>query len=389
MYNRNMRIAERFNIKITEYKATKEEITKLVRSSVMANDDSYDVAFCPIDELSSVITDKALFDLNSIDSLNLDKPWWDAKVIEAVTIDDKCYLASSDVTFFPFEATWVLYFNEDFFDKLNIEYPYQDVRDGKWTIDKLNKICTESANLNGQDSFKYNGTSYIADYGITSNEQMVQALMFGSEETLISIENGTPVFDGENERAYKLYENIAEIYGVEGTYLNGSGIPGFRSGHFAFAAETLGHLSSMRDFDGNFGVVPMPKFDEEQENYQSMIASWGTLMTTIPASASDPERTGIILDALAYDSYKNLMEPYYDTYLTNKGVRNDDSADMLKIIRDTRIVNVGRMFGWTNSVINSITSTLKKGDPSVASAIASAKSSVEANIERTLELMNE
>lgn len=65
-----------------------------------------------------------------------------------------------------------------------------------------------------------------------------------------------------------------------------------------FMSAPLGHLSHLRDFEGNFGVVPMPKLDEAQESYQSMIATWGTLMTTIPSSAKDPERTGIILDAL-------------------------------------------------------------------------------------------
>ena len=120
-----------------------------------------------------------------------------------------------------------------------------------------------------------------------------------------------------------------------------------------------------------------------------MMATWGTLMTTIPASASDPERSGVILDALAYDSCKNLMEPYYETYLTQKGARNEDSAEMLRIIRDTRIINVGKMFGWTESVTNSITNLMEKGDASVASAIAKAKPSIEKSIDKTLTVMAE
>lgn len=115
----------------------------------------------------------------------------------------------------------------------------------------------------------------------------------------------------------------------------------------------------------------------------------GTLMTTIPASASDPERSGVILDALAFDSYKNLMEPYYETYLNQKGARNKDSAEMLKIIRETRVINVGQMFGWTGSVTSSITSLVEKGDASVASAIAKAKPSIEKSIDKTLTAMAE
>ena len=112
-------------------------------------------------------------------------------------------------------------------------------------------------------------------------------------------------------------------------------------------------------------------------------------MTTIPASASDPERSGVILDALAFDSYKNLMEPYYETYLNQKGARNKDSAEMLKIIRETRVINVGHMFGWTGSVTSSITSLVEKGNASVASAIAKAKPSIEKSIDKTLTAMAE
>ena len=397
MFERNSRISERFNITITEQNVTKDEIASLARRTVMAGDDTYDCVLCPIDNVSSLMPDGILIDLLTVESLNLDEPWWDNDVIASATIEDQCYLASSDVTFFPFEATWILYFNEDRFDAMNIEYPYDEVRAGKWTIDRLNELCQLGASLNGQDSFKYDEDKNVADYGIITHSQIVQALMFGGGETLISTNNGTPAFSGESDRAYRLFEKIALLTGTDGMSLDRDKAGGqdtdtksfcrtaFRTGHFMFMSETLGHIAGLRDFEGNFGVLPLPKLDEAQEGYHSMIATWGTLMTTIPASASDPVRTGVILDALAYDSYKNLLEPYYDTYLTQKGVRNEDSADMLKIIRDTRIVNTGYMFGWTNSLTGSLTSMLEKGDASVASTIASAKDAIAANIQKTLD----
>ena len=397
MFERNSRIAERFNITITEHNVTKDEISSLVRNTVMAGDDSYDCALCPIDNLSSLMTDGILVDLLTVDSLNLDKPWWDNDVVGAATIEDRCYFASSDISFFPFEATWILYFNEDRFDAMKLEYPYDDVREGKWTIDRLYELCQAGTSLNGQDSYKYDEERNVADYGIITHGQVVQALMFGGGETLITTKNGTPEFSGASDRAYRLFEKIAQITGTDGVSLDRDKAGGqdtdtksfcrtaFRTGHFMFMSETLGHIAGLRDYEGNFGVLPIPKLDEDQDGYHSMIATWGTLMTTIPASSNDPERTGVILDALAYDSYKNLMEPYYDTYLNQKGARNDDSADMLKIIRDTRIVNTGYIFGWTNNVTGSLTSMLENGDASVASTIASAKESIATNIQKTLD----
>ncbi len=400
MFERNSRISDRFGVTFVEHNVTKDEIASLVRSTVTAGDDAYDLALFPIDEISGLMLDRCFVNLLEVSSINLNKPWWDQAVTDAATLDDKCYLTSSNITFFPFEATWIIYFNEDRFDNLKTQYPYNLVRDGKWTIDKLNEYCALGASLNGQETFKYDEIANKADYGIVTHSQIVQALIFGAGETLIDKTKNPPAFNGDSERLFGIYEKIAALTGTDGSHLDRDKAGGsdtdaksfcrsaFRTGHFMFLSETLGHIAGLRDFDGNFGVLPMPKYDENQDGYHSMVASWGTLMTTIPASASDPERTGVILDALAYDSYKNLMEPYYETYLTQKGVRNEDSADMLKIVRDTRVINIGHMFNWTNSVLSSITSSLENGDASVASVIDSAKPSIKESIEKTMASFN-
>ena len=401
MYERNARISERFNITISEYNTTKGEISELIRSSVLSGDDIYDAAFCPIDNISALMSDGMLLDLSEIGSLKLSEPWWDKNVVSAATINGKCYMASSDITFFPFEATWVLYFNEDRFDALKLEYPYESVRDGKWTLDDMYEICKAGTSLNGQESFRYDENTNVADYGVVSQSQIVQAMMFGGGETFISSENGRPEFDGDSERVYSLFEKIARITGTDGISLDRDKAgakdtatktfsrSAFRTGHFMFLSATLGHISGLRDFEGSFGVLPLPKYDEAQDGYHSMIATWGTLMTTIPASSSDPERTGTILDALAYDSYKNLMDPYYNTYLNQKGVRNEDSAEMLRVIRESRVINTGSVFGWTDDLTRAVTEKAENGDFAIASTIAAEKDAISERISKTMALLNE
>jgi hypothetical protein len=78
------------------------------------------------------------------------------------------------------------------------------------------------------------------------------------------------------------------------------------------------------------------------------------------------------------------MEPYYDTYLTQKGARNVDSAEMLAIIRETRTLNVGNLFGWTSDLQNSLAAKLITGNNDVASTVASAVNAISVNIEKTI-----
>ena len=70
----------------------------------------------------------------------------------------------------------------------------------------------------------------------------------------------------------------------------------------------------------------------------------------VPSSVSDLSRTATILDAMAYDSHINLMEPYYNAYLMQKGPRNDDSAEMLCIISRTRTLASDVILGWTSYI---------------------------------------
>ncbi|MBQ2706797.1 MAG: extracellular solute-binding protein [Clostridia bacterium] len=397
MYQRNMKVEETLGIKITEIVNIKDELQNLIKAAVNAGDAVYDVTMCPIDNTGALLLDGYFVDLNEISTLHLEDAWWDHTVLDASTIDGRCYFATSDITFFPFEATWVIYFNKEKMDALNLEYPYQLVRDGKWTIDKLTEYAKTAANLNGQDSFAYNQESGTADYGIASHDQFMEVLAFGFGETFLKTGSGMPVFNGTGERLVTTFEKIAGLTVPDGAYVdrNADNITGgddrmtleYKKDRFMFMAETLGHIASLRDNKSNFGVIPVPKLDEAQKEYHSLMASWGTLMTTIPQSCENPERAGMVLDALAYESSISMIEPYYNAYLTQKGVRDEDSADMLQIVRTTRSINVGKMFGWTTSVINSVNSALSKGDSALSSTLASSETSVNEAIKKTYDTL--
>jgi hypothetical protein len=394
MYNRNKAAEERLNIAITFYGVAKESISPTLAKTITAGDDVYDAVFFPNDELGASLTKGYFINLNGLAPLKLDQPWWDRIVIDMGTIAGKLYFASSDISLFPFEATWVLYFNETMMDNLSLDYPYDLVREGKWTIDRLTEYAKSAANLNGDASFAYN-KSGNAQYGVTTHSQFMSVLFFGAKEMLISQDgNGLPCFSGDNDRFYAIADKICALTGTAGQYTDranmvlnnteGSLSSEFKNGRFMFLSETLGHISNLRDFDNEFGVLPAPKFDEAQQGYNSMIATWGTLLTVIPMTATDSNRTTTILDLMSYQSYITLMEPYYDTYLTQKGARNVDSTEMLAIIRETRTLNVGNLFGWTSDLQNSLAAKLITGKSDIASAVASAVNVISVNIEKTI-----
>jgi len=160
----------------------------------------------------------------------------------------------------------------------------------------------------------------------------------------------------------------------------------FKARRALFLGAELKAAQLYRDFDDSYGIAPAPKFDEAQEDYVSVVSKASPVMC-IPLTNKDTERTGVIMDALAFESFYDVLPVYSDVVLSQKGLRNEESIEMLEIIRDTRFFDVGDAYGWTTKVQDLVRKALDVGDDAVASLIASQIPTIEANIKTTMDMM--
>jgi hypothetical protein len=249
-----------------------------------------------------------------------------------------------------------------------------------------------AANLNGDDTFKWvSGKS--ATYGLTSWGTCAAAFIVGAGERYIDKnESNTPYLALENDRFYTVTAKIAEMLGKEGDFLliNNSGEDHyemvFKAGRALFLIAQLKASSKYRDMNDSYGILPMPKYDEQQNQYYCY-RTGNTLLMSVPVTNTDTKRTGIIMDALSYLSYIDVLPVYYDMNVSQKGLRNEESIDMLSIIRDCRYFDISRVYGWCDSLYSSIESSLTTGDGNLASVVASNKSAIDVNIQKTLDML--
>ena len=80
----------------------------------------------------------------------------------------------------------------------------------------------------------------------------------------------------------------------------------------------------------DYGIIPMPKMDDSQEDYVTY--NFGTYYMAILLTAADPEMSAVMLEALNAESYKNVVNVYYDTALKNKYSRDEESRKMIDLI---------------------------------------------------------
>ena len=394
VYRRNSLLEDKLNFEfdVTEIDIESGTIDKM-KSSVMSGEDVYQCGFLRGENLSPLISEGMFVDLNKMSGLRLDEPYWDQQIRDAASIGENkaLYIAGTDFSLMGFGGTICTYFNKDMLEKLGGESPYQLVRDGKWTLDRMKEYAALGANLNGDTSFDFSADGN-ATYGIATWYSGATAMLLGSGEEYIKRgDNNKPYLAIENDHFYNVCEKIAGITSVKGEFIEINDSSKNKHYELAFADSrclmTIAEIKAsnkFRDMNDSFGILPMPKYDENQENYVCYRAP-ATTYLCVPVTNTTLDETAAVLDAASYLSYTDVLPVYYNVTIAQKGLRDEESIEMLEIIQSSRYFDTGRVFGWTTTLYDSIETSLLKGKSDVASKIANQKSKVETNIEKTWE----
>lgn len=393
IYNRNRRLEDKLNFRMkevvlpggAEWETGQIAVCDALIQSVMADDDEYDAAYVPPYFKPSVVTDGYVMNLLDIPELKVYEEYWDIIVNEEMTLNDTLYTASGPLHLMTLGQAWVLLFNQDMMDDLQLEYPYQMVRDGVWTFDKLNEYASAGARLNGETSFNITETS-TQILGIAGHETAASAMMYASGVRFYEKGDDGISLTLESNHLYDVMDKLAKVSTKSNgnIYYNNGGAPKgymalFKANRALFVTCELKATMQIRDMQTPFGLVPMPKYDENQENYYSEITNF-TEFLVIPKTQQNTSTVGFILDALTYESWKGILPAYYDVSLSLKGLRNEESIEMMQIVRENR----GLEFTDIYSIATSVTTPLDRillqgsGDASgAASKIASGKAAAE------------
>lgn len=284
---------------------------------------------------------------------------------------------------------WALFFNEDKMTDLKLDMPYDLVREGKWTFDKFKEYLAASANLNGDESYTWNKDGN-AFYGLTTTAYLNYRFMNCFGEDIIENNNGKLKFTAGSEHFMNAVDMLYTVNDPPLGYFylgQGSDYDAETGGYmYPFMAQRALFLTAeicktqkFREFDFSYGIVPFPKYDEDQDDYVTTIFQ-EALAFSIPITCDTPEDTAIIFDALAYEGSKTLVPEYLQTTVEQKGLRNDDSIEMLSIITAGAFNDIGQMYGLTTDFISAYNVDIQNRSGTMASIIAKYKTSIEAAI---------
>ncbi len=347
IFNRNLKVEERLNIKITETEQTPDQI----KNTILAGDGSFDMSLLQGASILSYAQAGYLMNLHTLPYLNFEKPYWDANAVKQLSICNQLYVGVGDFLTTQIDETICMFFNKSLIENHDLEDPYELVSSGKWTLDKLAEMASTTGNDANGDGI-YDAKD---NYGMMSwRGVFYMFLLNGCGNTLIEKDaDDVPVFTFYNESFVNSYEKILGIiHGEKKIYFDAEKDVNdhrvqeimFPADQVLFWSECISWAKALREMEANFGILPAPKFDEAQSQYYSC-NNGNFFGMSVPVSVSDPERASIIIEALQSASTDTVLASYYDITLKSKYSRDEESSAMVDIIFDTTTYDCSTVYG--------------------------------------------
>ena len=341
---------------------------------------------------STLIDYGYLMDLKTISPyLNLSSSVWSQECIKNMSVANRLYFVAGDIMITDKMGCWSVAFNRDLIKNNNLENPYDLVDSGNWTYDKMYEL-----GLGVCDKSSYDPDDYFnITWGIATDSSSNYMVWQGCGVTLIQKDPTTdlPYLGPLTEGSYDAMMLTARIqFNTEITIMqdNMKGITGgnfegviklFQIGHALFKIGSMSVVEWMREYDSDFGVLPMPKSDPAQEKYYSSQSSTFAYALAIPIYCRDTEMTAFITQALCEASTDTLLNAYYDKTLVYKGLRRVEDVKMLNLVFDGRIFDLSMVFGWAQPLMSQIAAA--KNESKVKS-IKSKYDSYKKNIDKAI-----
>ena len=397
LYNRDRAVEERLGVRLTNIERSYTWDSRLayidsIRQSVMADDNAYDLVSGQYYTMPSLIPDGVLLPLNKTKYIDLDNPWWARGLVEETAINGNVYLASGEISISNIKELSCFFYNKRLVEEYSIEDPYKLVESGEWTLDKLMKLTGDIySDLDGD------GNKSIGDlYGVTFyNDNALAPIITGTGVKITTLnKDGYPELTYGTERMINVMDDLTSfLQSSEGSLIpsitKGVGdapeIKGaFADGLAVFTAGLVGDAATMyNDMKDDFGVLPTPKYDAAQDEYYTLVNEGNTLFG-ITASTADPDAASAAMEALCEENYYTVSPAYFEVALKVKYSRDDESAQMFDIIRESASFDFGRLYGGAAGISLNVKSAVS-GNSSWATIYASKKDSAKAAIDKFIE----
>ncbi len=343
---RNTLIEERFNVNIVcTYSGGIVEVNDWVTKSVLSGVDEFDLLHSHSLTTGGMVTKNLFVNWYDVPHINFSKPWWAASTSTDLTYDGKCIVAISDYNTSAISCTYTMVFNKDLANAYDIGNIYDVVFAGDWTFDYFYNLVKDIyVDLDGSTD-----RSEPDFYGMSQGDYCLLPWLYAFDNPIMKKnEDGAPEISLKTEKINSIISVLYDYcFNTEGVFYDPEigQVDHFLEKRSIFTITSIGDFlrEGFRNFEDEYGVLPMPKWESTQSQYQTVSLGEHTALA-VPKTAKDLEFVGILTEALSAESYKQVTPTYYEIALKTRYLRDNESKKVLDIVTRGQIYDFGYIY---------------------------------------------
>lgn len=356
-----------------------------VRESQMAGDAAYDILASYSRSIAACMVNGFLTNLESAAYLDYEKPWWPDNLLEESMINDRLYFVSGDISTNALHMMYCVYFNKQLLIDYNLENPQDLVLADQWTLDKLIEMTSNvyqdtngNAKKDVEDFFGLVLTSYHNDAFYTGSDLK---LVEKDDEKVLKISD-----DFYSEKTVDLLLKLSAWENTDDVFNNDSYEQAFTDNHALFIVNRAHYASkALRTADISYGIVPVPKYDEDQQNYRTVMGNPVTLYG-VSMSCQKKDICTAVLECMGSYGYRLTTPAIFENNMKVRYSDDDVNAQMYDIVRESISFELGRFLNKyladiTDIFFQQITNT----SPNWASTVEKKRESLTKKMEDVVE----
>ena len=362
VFTRNEWIKDTFGVTIEYTADTEYFILDTVINNKNADFDEYDLVCDGLTTMGSLALQGALDPINDTEYINVKAPYWDTRCTEALTIGDDVFFLAGDAFITDDEYTYCVLYNKTMFQDLALNSEtdgkdvYTVVDEGDWTYDVYGRLAKASA----ADIDGVSGMSHETDrWGIVSDTGCVYVMMAGSGYKTIGTDgDGKLIINPVDEQVVNVFNAVDKVLNHADSSKYAERIVASDGQYYAAAERMFGENRSFSqickinsissyasNFDVDFGVLPIPKYSEDQDGYYNSVACLHFSTIGVPTTnVEDAEMTRVVMEALAYKGQELITPAYIETTLKLKKLQDERDVKMLELVLKTRSFDIGVIY---------------------------------------------
>ncbi|MBQ4141022.1 MAG: extracellular solute-binding protein [Clostridia bacterium] len=285
------------------------------------------------------------------DAFSVEKPWWPEALTTECTINDKLCYCSGDIST---NLLWMMtgtFYNKDLYEKYygDEKSPMDMVENNEWTMEKLFTMTRDIYEDDGNSKKDEADTYGYVLYEVNINSFQTAA--------------GITMLERDKDKGLRISEawtsqSCADVCDFVGNLVKSAGVihssktsvrDVFYEERALFITDRTYIVSgkdtveNSKKIEFDYGVVPQPKFNANQENFKNYVGLSYT-MYGVNSNSKDIEAAVTTLEAMGSANHRTVIPAVFEVTMKVRYTNDSQSARMYDILRENISFDIGQLF---------------------------------------------